>query len=59
MVGGIPAEKLTELFCGDFENYLNAKIEKWDGLELSENKIFLNEKGIILADEIASDLFID
>ncbi|MBC8310746.1 MAG: radical SAM family heme chaperone HemW [Candidatus Marinimicrobia bacterium] len=59
MVGGIPTEKLAKLFSGDFESYLNAKIQKWDGLEVSENKILLNEKGIMLADEIASDLFID
>ena len=59
MVEGIPTEKQTELFSGDINNYLNAKLAKWDGLELSKDTIFLNERGIMLADEIASDLFID
>jgi oxygen-independent coproporphyrinogen-3 oxidase len=59
MVEGISTAKLTELFSGDIDNYLNTKLDKWDGLELSKDTIFLNEKGIMLADEIASDLFID
>ena len=52
-------KKLGKLFSGDFEDYLDTKVAKWDGLELSENKLILNKKGIMLADEIASDLFID
>jgi coproporphyrinogen III oxidase-like Fe-S oxidoreductase len=59
MVEGVPTKKLTELFSGDIDSYLNTKLNKWDGLELSEDNIFLNERGIMLADEIASDLFID
>ena len=59
MVEGISTEKLTELFSGDIDKYFNTKVDKWDGLELSNNKLFLNEIGIMLADEIASDLFID
>ena len=59
MVEGISTEKLTELFSGDIDKYLNTKLNKWDGLELSKDKLFLNETGIMLADEIASDLFID
>ena len=59
MVSGIPREKLVTLFPGDFNHYLNTKVTKWDGLELSEDRLFLNRKGVMLADEIASDLFID
>jgi len=59
MIDGIPKEKLATLFSGDFDDYLNTKVSKWDGLIISENKLVLNEKGIMLADEIASDLFID
>jgi len=59
MIDGIPKEKLATLFSGDFDDYLNTKVSKWDGLIISENKLVLNAKGIMLADEIASDLFID
>tara|TARA_B110000438_G_scaffold288007_1_gene320930 strand:- start:649 stop:1044 length:396 start_codon:yes stop_codon:yes gene_type:complete len=59
MVEGISTKKLSELFSRDIDSYLNTKLDKWDGLELSEEKLFLNERGIMLADEIASDLFID
>ena len=59
MIDGIPKEKLATLFSGDFDDYLNTKVSKWDGLIISENKLVLDEKGIMLADEIASDLFID
>jgi oxygen-independent coproporphyrinogen-3 oxidase len=59
MAKGISTQRIAELFPGNIDNYLNAKVDKWDGLELSEDKLILNEKGIMLADEIASDLFID
>jgi len=59
MMNGIPKEKLINRFTGDIGHYLNTKLEKWDGLQFSENSLFLNETGIMLADEIASDLFID
>jgi len=59
MVKGIPIKQLTQLFSGEIDNYLNIKVAKWDGLELSEDKLYLNERGMMLADEISSDLFID
>jgi oxygen-independent coproporphyrinogen-3 oxidase len=59
MVGGIPQEKLIKLFSGEFDYYINSKLEKWDGLKLLGKRLFLNERGVMLADEIASDLFID
>tara|TARA_B110000438_G_scaffold117086_1_gene114439 strand:- start:4234 stop:5316 length:1083 start_codon:yes stop_codon:yes gene_type:complete len=59
MVDGIPIQKLAKLFSGDLDVYLNTKVGKWEGLKISENKVMFNEKGVMLADEIASDLFID
>jgi oxygen-independent coproporphyrinogen-3 oxidase len=58
-VDGIPIQKLAKLFSGDLDVYLNSKVGKWEGLKISENKVMFNEKGVMLADEIASDLFID
>ena len=59
MVKGISIKNLVKLFPGDLYQYLEMKLDKWNGLELSKNRLFLNEKGIMLADEIASDLFIE
>ena len=59
MVKGVSIKNLVKLFPGDIYQYLDIKLNKWNGLELSNNRLFLNEKGIMLADEIASDLFIE
>ena len=59
MKKGVSIRKLNAYFPKNIRNYLNTKLDKWDGLEISGNKLYLNENGIMLADEISSDLFID
>jgi len=59
MTKGVKVESLSKFYQGNINNFIFDKTKKWDGLELLNNKLILNEKGILLADEISSDLFID
>ena len=56
---GIKLHILQNAYQYDFESYIDSKLEKWNGLMVREGYLKLNDEGILLADEIASDLFVD
>ena len=40
------------------EKYIKSNTQKWDGLKYENGFFFLDDSARLLADEIASDLFI-
>ena len=56
---GIPIHQLSQYIHGNIQDILDPKIHKWDGLNIYNNNLVLNGNSILLADEIASDLFLD
>ncbi len=56
---GIKLHILQNAYPYDFESYIDFKLKKWSGLIEDDGYLKLNNEGILLADEIASDLFVD
>ena len=56
---GIKIEKLIKVYPNkDFNNYLNYNIDKWKHYLNKSDILKLNNKGLMIADTIASDMFI-
>ena len=55
---GVPLNQLSYYTNKDIYKLLEAKIQKWNGLKINNNNLFLDGDSILLADEIASDLFL-
>ena len=59
MNDGIKILRLKNVYPGnDFDNYLDKQIEKNSRLYVKGEFLKLNEKGMLFADEIASNMFI-
>ena len=54
----IKVEKLKQYYKKSIKTYIKLNTKKWDGLNYENGFFFLDEKARLLADEIASDLFI-
>jgi oxygen-independent coproporphyrinogen III oxidase len=55
---GIDLNLLKKSYVGDFNNYLNNIINKWDCLEIKNQSLQLSKNGMLFVDEISSDMFI-
>ena len=58
MSTGVKVSQLKEYYNQSIENYIKINIKKWKGLNYKNGFFFLDENARLLADEIASDLFI-
>ena len=55
---GVPISQLSNYTTKDIYKFLDIKMKKWNGLKITDEQLFLEGDSILLADEIASDLFI-
>ena len=51
-------DNLKKYYNKPIENYIQSNTKKWDGLNYENGFFFLDDNARLLADEIASDLFI-
>ena len=58
MSTGVKVSQLKEYYNQSIENYIKINIKKWKGLNYKNGFFFLDDNARLLADEIASDLFI-
>jgi len=58
MHDGVNVKKLSKHYNKSIETYIKLNTEKWNGLNYENGFFFLDDKARLLADEIASDLFI-
>tara|TARA_Y100001970_G_C14159617_1_gene817732 strand:- start:381 stop:1523 length:1143 start_codon:yes stop_codon:yes gene_type:complete len=58
MSDGVNVQSLEKYYDKSIENYINFNTKKWNGLNYKDGVFYLDEDAILLADEIASDLFI-
>jgi oxygen-independent coproporphyrinogen-3 oxidase len=56
---GIQLTLLKKYLNDKYDNYLESSLKKWPGLKIEDNFLKLDEKGILIADEVCSDLFIE
>ena len=59
LVNGVSIQELRRNYFGDFNGYLQKIRRKWPQIIESANRIRLSDEGMLLADEISSDLFIE
>jgi oxygen-independent coproporphyrinogen-3 oxidase len=58
MHDGVNVKKLSKYYNKSIEAYIKLNTEKWNGLNYENGFFFLDDNARLLADEIASDLFI-
>ena len=58
MQDGVNIKNLEKYYNNSIAEYIKINSEKWDGLNYENGFFFLDDKARLLADEIASDLFI-
>ena len=58
MQDGVNIENLKKYYKDSIAEYIEINTEKWEGLNCENGFFFLDENARLLADEIASDLFI-
>ena len=59
LLNGVSINQLSKYTERDIYKVLEPKIEKWDGLTIENEQLILDNKSIMLTDEIASDLFLE
>mgnify|MGYP000441542936 CR=1 FL=1 len=59
LLNGVSVNQLSKYTEKDIYKMLEPKIDKWDGLTIENEQLILNNKSIMLTDEIASDLFLE
>ncbi len=55
---GLSLKRLKAGYTGDFQRYLFQAGSRWPQLTIEGDNMRLSEEGVLLADEIASDLFV-
>jgi len=58
MTTGIHIPSLKQLYPGDFHQFLKRTLSYWKELKITNDHLTLFENGVLLADEIAADLFL-
>jgi len=58
MQTGVNVKELKKHYNKSIEKYIQLNTKKWDGLNYENGFFFLDDNARLLADEIASDLFI-
>ena len=58
MQSGVKIENLEKYYNDSIADYIELNMKKWDGLNYENGFFFLDDNARLLADEIASDLFI-
>ena len=58
MQDGVKVDNLKKYYNKPIENYIQSNIKKWNGLNYKNGFFLLDDDARLLADEIASDLFI-
>ena len=58
LINGFNIEKMDSLISEDFITYIESFKNKWPYLHLNKQKLKLDKKGLLFADEIISDLFL-
>ena len=58
MRDGVNVENLKKYYNKPITEYIEVTTKKWDGLKYENGFFFLDDNARLLADEIASDLFI-
>ena len=58
MQSGVKIENLEKYYNDSITDYIELNMKKWDGLNYENGFFFLDDNARLLADEIASDLFI-
>ena len=58
MQDGVDVQKLSKYYNEPIEEYIKSNTKKWNGLNYENGFFFLDDSARLLADEIASDLFI-
>ena len=58
MQDGVDVKKLAKYYNKPIKDYIKSNTDKWTGLNYENGFFFLDDSARLLADEIASDLFI-